>query len=238
MRGYLWVAVAATVCASPASASTFLTASVAALAQAVDAYSNTELSSGGQTAIAPTSLSGTASANVTGVLAHSAVNATFASADAGSVEVVWGWSVDPGVFQFQVATGSVTQRNWTYSFVSSVTGSFNVTYDIVALGYTAGLNPLAGLDDLAPFSFNGVGIDPSASGNFNVPLLAGHSYTMSIGNTGRLVDGQSATSNAMATIYWNITSGAKVPEPGSWAMLILGFGVVGVAGRQRRRIEA
>ena len=35
-----------------------------------------------------------------------------------------------------------------------------------------------------------------------------------------------------------IPGGAAVPEPATWAMMILGFGLIGVTARRRRSVES
>lgn len=38
--------------------------------------------------------------------------------------------------------------------------------------------------------------------------------------------------------FFQFVIGPPIPEPGTWAMMIAGFGLVGVAARQRRRLSA
>ena len=63
---------------------------------------------------------------------------------------------------------------------------------------------------------------------FNIPLLANTAYTLSIGGT---------STNSAAAMSGNITIHQvnAVPEPATWAMMLLGFGAVGMVLRRRRR---
>jgi hypothetical protein len=40
------------------------------------------------------------------------------------------------------------------------------------------------------------------------------------------------------SIEWSVPGGPVIPEPGTWAMMIAGFGLVGLAARRRRAIAA
>ncbi len=40
------------------------------------------------------------------------------------------------------------------------------------------------------------------------------------------------------SIQWSVPGGGVVPEPGSWAMLLVGFGLVGFAARRRRNLAS
>ena len=62
---------------------------------------------------------------------------------------------------------------------------------------------------------------------FDLPLLANTAYNVNI----------TGTSNVAGAISGNVTirNAAAVPEPATWALMILGFAGVGMAMRRRRR---
>jgi len=62
---------------------------------------------------------------------------------------------------------------------------------------------------------------------FNLPMLADTAYTVTLAGTSPVSAG---------AISGNVTiTNAAVPEPATWAMMILGFGAVGMVLRRRRR---
>jgi hypothetical protein len=81
-------------------------------------------------------------------------------------------------------------------------------------------------------------------GNFNAtfgPLASGvgfTTHTITFSTTGgNLVFTQNGPSDQQGNLLDNISL-ASVPEPATWAMMLLGFGGLGAALRQRRRVAA
>ena len=191
-------------------------------------------------AVAPTSETLAAAATTStlagDVTAYGSVDATWLSADAGTVDFTWGWDIQAPAGVMLAETNTVTP-NWSYTFVASGNGRFFGTYDVVGSGDTFGLQPLYGVDDL-PFGPMGGGInDPTGSGTFSVDLVSGQTYTMSVRNFGNLTNGGGLTAvgSAAAQFDWNIDyQSAAVPEPATWALMIGGFGLAGGMLRRRR----
>lgn len=97
--------------------------------------------------------------------------------------------------------------------------------DIVSNGDVTGLNNLlanAGGQVLVGFHWGNV---PGAAGNVSAFYLWNNAATGSIHLTN--TDGWSN-----AVLY---TAGTAVPEPATWAMMLLGFAGIGVSMRRRRR---
>jgi len=114
---------------------------------------------------------------------------------------------------------------FSFFYSSSTAATINV-YD--ALNGTG--NIIASIN-LAAQGFNNCTGDPNGSFCNWSPIgvnFAGTAYSINFGGT------------ANQTGYDNITfgsatpGGAPVPEPGTWAMMLLGFGGLGVAMRRRR----
>jgi hypothetical protein len=170
------------------------------------------------------------------------VSATWASANAGTIDVVWGWRV------ISAGSGLLTQVNtnvaladWLYSFTATGNGTFSGTYNVTGQGNTFGLQPFYGADNLPLGPYGGTVFDPTGSGAFSIGLVNGQNYTMRFFNFGNLgnTTGFDADGSARALVDWKITyANGAVPEPASWAMLIAGFGLVGGAARRRRAIAA
>lgn len=117
--------------------------------------------------------------------------------------------------------GFITGFSFWYS--SSTAASVTV-YD--ALGGTG--NILATLNLLAQYNDNGCTGDPNGQYCNWSPIginFAGTAYSIDFGGT------------AGRTGFDNITFGSDVPnavpEPGTWAMMLLGFGAIGFAMRRR-----
>jgi hypothetical protein len=116
---------------------------------------------------------------------------------------------------------------FSFYYSSSTAASINV-YD--ALNGTG--NILATLNLTAQFTGNNCTGDPTGGFCNWTPIgvtFAGTAHSINFGGT------------ANQTTYDNITfgsaipGGAPVPEPSTWAMMLLGFGAVGAAMRRRRK---
>lgn len=129
--------------------------------------------------------------------------------------LVWRWNLvadDPVSFLLRTNT---LRPNWTYRVIASADGVFTGSYEIRASGFTFGLQPLYGDDDM-PFGPCGGDVsDPSGSGLFSVPLVGGQTYTMSFLQFGNVSSsgGTSFAGDAVANLRWQILCRSAPPIP-------------------------
>ena len=108
-----------------------------------------------------------------------------------------------------------------------------ITLTNIGTGQTISYNPFFIGND----NYNGGTADPDLfqnSARLNFSFLFGSSFNPNIDSTYRAVltsGGQSVT--AFAQIGAGATG--AVPEPGTWGLMLLGFGAMGVSLRRRRR---
>lgn len=232
--------------ASPSMATVFNNGTVSAgarvvLGDAIDSFS-TGPSNGVVGGSAGSTSFGTLNdGNGNSVSASHSVGAFWASADAGTIDIQWGWqSATSGVFT--AMNTNVTTADWTYNFTATGNGTFSGNYRVTGQGDTFGLQPIYGANDFPFGPYGGDVSNPTGSGNFSIGLVNGQTYDMRFFNFGNLssAGGVTADGSARAIIDWKIAydNVGGVPEPTSWAMLITGFGLVGAAARRRRAIAA
>lgn len=111
----------------------------------------------------------------------------------------------------------------SFSFMtdSAYTANFRATTSTPGEILTSGLLTGPGLG--AGLTFGG--LNTQVISLLGVNLLAGSTYTVAIGGSG--VSGAAYTGNGTLT--------AAVPEPATWAMMLLGFGAMGMVVRRRRK---
>ena len=190
---------------------------------------------------APTGLQVQASSQVTSgnnyVNTNGAARASWQSADHGSVLFRnYGWQFNvPLVSGFASIKELTEQPDWSYDFTAAQDSILSIKYQVVD---TAG-NPF-GLDGWQiNCNCQGSGgptlnaMDPATIGTFTGILKAGHTYHLALEGGGNIgVSGLTRYAGFMdGDFNWSIVPGA--PEPQSWAMMILGMGLVGVAMRRR-----
>lgn len=176
--------------------------------------------------------------DVATVMSKIAVTADWTSATAGSVAIDWGWDADTSFTRYQAKVSTEEQQltpNWSYTFIASHDGVFNLTSSVVGEGFGVGLQPLRGAYSLVSWTSGGTISDPTANSAYSFDLIGGQTYTVGVHNVGNLIGfgGLTAKGQASADIDWSITYVA-VPEPSAWALMILGFGAAGGALRRRR----
>lgn len=191
---------------------------------------------------APRAVSATAAISGTwfGVVDFSAsetIAADWASPLAGSATLDWGLGVRSTFLAGDgtpfVGTGSNT---WQYYFQATDNGWFDLDYTIARSGFTGGLGSLHGGSQLNLPGLDGFVLSDPA-GSLTVPLVAGQRYWMTVSTRARHGGYMDyGTGSASAALNWRIRYDSPtgiVPEPGTWAMLIVGFGLVGLSMRQR-----
>ena len=119
----------------------------------------------------------------------------------------------------------------TFNFVTPT--GFNLTS--VDISSIATMDPLTNID-FSTVTLNGVNFNILSTGTqefrnlLNQTLVVGGNNTISVtGTTG---------GNAAFSGNLSFASMAAVPEPGTWAMMLLGFGAIGFSMRRRRRHSA
>ena len=136
-----------------------------------------------------------------------------------------------GIYTFSIGSNV----SFDYSIVGSLTGA-NVFLTNLLTGDTASFNPVT-LGGLQPsgalqnsqqlgFGFlNNTGPFAGCCGNLNFNSAINNTYRIALTSGGQTL-----------TAFAQIGTGAPaVPEPATWAMMLIGFGAMGVSLRRRRR---
>ena len=160
-----------------------------------------------------------------------------------------------------VTTGNVNVVNGTFN--GTTTPGANLAYegnqylDLVGQGGTGGISQALTLTpgDIynLTFAYSNNGFSPnestSASASFMIDGLSGtlfHSTATSTNLDWQIFSGNFVATGADTLSFTNLTGGpnegilldavsvAAVPEPATWAMMLLGFGAIGFAMRRRR----
>lgn len=77
------------------------------------------------------------------------------------------------------------------------------------------------------------------SNNFKIYELAGLGASSGSGfSTVGILNGGGRTPNISHLSFWTAPGGAAVPEPATWAMMIIGFGLMGLTMRGRKGVTA
>jgi hypothetical protein len=126
-------------------------------------------------------------------------------------------------------SGTLGANDFRYQSITPLTLLAGQSYTI------AGLSPLFGGNDAwvygGPNEFTGFSVDPRITIG---PNAARYTYF-----PGGLVDPSSHYADyQFYAVNFEMSSGQGVPEPASWALMISGFGLAGVALRRRRQALA
>lgn len=137
--------------------------------------------------------------------------------------------------QADVASGDADGALQQISFNIVGGAASLITFNLVPLGPQATITDaqsvVVQIAGQAPVTISGLA--PNGQNFFGIRATAGEQITgLSFGNftpTGSGIQ-------ALNQVRLNFTTAAAVPEPGTWAMMLLGFGVVGSSMRRRRRV--
>lgn len=134
-------------------------------------------------------------------------------------------------------TGNITTNDasftnplngYTAQTITGITGTFNGS-SITGLGNAFGANNLYYLSGPFFVDGNGLGFTTAAGISANLFITNDTAYRVNTQGAGLLTGLVTATSSPVA---------AAVPEPATWAMMLLGFGAVGFGMRRRTRVTA
>ena len=135
---------------------------------------------------------------------------------------------------------NIIQGNGTYC--AGCNGSFNLFFDRTTFGTVNGVQSVGfdapfngGFDALVTFGDNSSQLFaiPPTSNVPNVNAFFGISSDRLIKGIAFGPGGQTTTS--VSFVLDNLTIGNAVPEPATWAMMIVGFGLIGTTARRRRQ---
>ena len=178
--------------------------------------------------------------------ADASLGAQWLNPNSGTVNLDYDWALsgDTGttfnsLVQFSPLSGSDV---WRYSFVADANELFTMAYGVTGSG---DLSEIDGWDiyvnDVLALGLSDP-LDPTAAGTFNLALTPGQSYTIGLRNFAELTL-QSPIANDVDRVgslqgrfRWSIVQ-AGVPEPSTWAMMILGLGLIGGAMRRRQQVD-
>ena len=172
----------------------------------------------------------------------------------GALNLIWGWgfsqSGGDGSPDPMLKGASFTGLNpiWSYTFRADGDGLFRWEGQIrpdprLTANNTFGLSgwnlQLNGVTVIDLFDVSGAG---PRLGDRDFDLVAGETYTFSLINRSNIAGsnfGRDYRGQMLGEFYWDIVERppTAVPEPGTWALLIGGFGLTGAALRRRRGVD-
>lgn len=248
------------VLSGPASATTPIAGSVDAAADVTIGVDNRVEDVKNQTASwsgAPQDLAASVHVNVSRngdvVDAVSSDTAKWVSADQGSLSFNDSWSLsleDPSNLNETAGFNPhpYPLKDWTYTFTADQAGFITFDYNVYSEGDMLGIGGIGlrwrrvGAVPQFAFLTSNILIDKNGSdtesGSYSVALVAGATYSFFLEKESNIGMGGGVGSRSALTrgeIDWHITG---VPEPTTWAFMILGFGLVGAAQRRARNLEA
>ena len=178
------------------------------------------MAAAGAVAIATASM---ASASVT-VTASSGLNSPNPLTTAGAVQ---NFADGSSVIQFGIQPVPNPTFNASFTFTNTIAGVYNVVLQTSTTGVVFTSGALSG-GSCAP-SYCTIGGLPGTNLALPAPVyLAAATYTFAFG-------GNNSSTFQGSTLNGNVTITPAVPEAATWAMMLVGFGGIGLAMRRRRR---
>ena len=170
-------------------------------------------------------------------------------------DYAWGDALFQGVFTDRDATGPFAGQNFfgfaevEFSYISDFDNGIRAQSQARRIANGIGLGPIGNTN----FDDNGVGArevgiaggDSGGPGFIDGKLASINSYGLTFGANfgdfgGGLNAGFGELNGFVPTFIHSdfISAAVAVPEPGSWALLIAGFGLTGAAMRRQRKVTA
>ena len=182
--------------------------------------------------------------------ANGAVSNTSSSAAAWSASGLSGTVNLSDSWDFAVAQGQFNDifdhGAWTYTFTPSTDVTFTLASDVQGAGtFQFGLQGYNfGYDDNATNLASGNFLfDPGGSGVFATNFSGGISHTVTLYTNANVTvfpdrDRPGTEVGQFGFVITGAGDAAAVPEPATWALMVLGFGGLGAALRRRRGLVA
>jgi hypothetical protein len=127
-------------------------------------------------------------------------------------------------FENYTLIGPIDDR-WTFNVASSSTGTYDTDY---MLAFTAKGKVFANINNYDVSLWNASNVQVATTetpdGLFGSALISAGSYYLKVAGTGV---GQAGGN------YWGTLTVSPVPEPGEWALMLSGLGLIGFMVRRR-----
>ena len=147
-------------------------------------------------------------------------------------------ATNDGYVGYQDAWGFGTHDEWSGTSMlglNSALGSFTLTFDKAITGFLAEVNWADDLyDDSSVTAFDMAGNEIDRINLTEHSMDLEEPGFLGFGNTTAPIKSIRFTNSFIGIRNLAITSTAAVPEPATWAMMLVGFGMMGAAMRHRR----
>jgi hypothetical protein len=157
----------------------------------------------------------------------------------GAYALLQTFTVAPGTTSLTLSFQQFVQTNAAFAVGLpdlNFVGPANQHARVDILTASSGAFSTSSIDVVANFYLGidgAIGSTPYTAYSFNISSLAAGTYQLRFAQ----VDNQGNFNQGVDNVSIEAVSGA-VPEPASWAMMIVGFGIVGVSARRRAAVRA